>query len=163
MRLSDHAPNVTPVAALALFAGVYVSKRFGWCAPLGALLASDFFIGFYDWRIMASVYGSFFAIVAIGWIARRAMSAGMIFISSLSGSLLFYFITNFAVWLFSGMYPLTAHGLLSSYMMALPFFRNMVFGDFFYAALFFGSYAGVVQLNIFHVLWKSDFNSYATS
>jgi len=136
------------MAALALFAGMYASRVSKWylLAPLGAMLASDLFVGFYEWQTMAVVYGSFFAIGLIGLLVRKYKNAGMITLGALSGSILFYLTTNFAVWAFSGMYEQTFQGLMFSYYMALPFFKFTLLGDLFYAGAFFGAYELVCTL-----------------
>lgn len=57
---------------------------------------------------------------------------------SLAGSILFFLITNWAVWAFGELYTKDLGGLLMSYTMGLPFFRNTLLGDLFYVAVFFG-------------------------
>ena len=61
-------------------------------------------------------------------------------VGTLSGSVLFYLITNYAVWQFTPMYTKTFAGLIQSYIMALPFFRNSLVGNLFYTAVFFSIY-----------------------
>jgi formate-dependent nitrite reductase membrane component NrfD len=61
--------------------------------------------------------------------------------ATLSASVLFFIVTNFSVWLLDGLYPLTFEGLMASYTAAIPFFRNAVLGDLFYAAVLFGGLA----------------------
>jgi len=141
-RLLPHPPNFTPIAALALFAGVYASRISKWylLLPLGVMLASDLFIGFYDWRIMAMVYTSFFVMGLGGLLIQRYKNFGTIVLGALGGSILFYLATNFAVWAFTGMYAPTLEGLMLSYTMALPFFKFTLAGNALYVALFFGIY-----------------------
>ena len=141
-RLLPHPANFTPMAALALFAGVYASRVSKWylLAPLAAMLVSDVFVGFYEWKTMAVVYGSFFAIGLLGLLVLKYKNAGTIALGMLTGSILFYLTTNFAVWLFSGMYSPTLDGLLLSYYMAFPFFKFTLLGDLFYVSAFFGIY-----------------------
>lgn len=141
-RLLPHPPNFTPITALALFAGVYASRVSKWylLAPLGAMLASDLFVGFYEWKTMAVVYASFFAIGLLGLLMQKHKNVGTITLGALAGSILFYLTTNFAVWAFSGMYEPTFNGLLLSYTMALPFFKFTLLGDLFYTGVFFGAY-----------------------
>jgi len=141
LRLLPHAPNVAPIGALAIFAGVYFSKRWGWALPIAAMLASDFFLGFYDVRLMAVVYGSFLVSAGIGMLVKRRKNFENVVVGSLAGSVFFFIATNFAVWMFSEWYPKTAYGLIASYAAGLPFFRNTVVGDLFYAGVFFGGYA----------------------
>jgi hypothetical protein len=60
----------------------------------------------------------------------------------LAGSLQFFLITNFFVWLGAAdMYPQTFGGLTTCYGMALPFFGRTVLADLFYAGVLFGAYA----------------------
>lgn len=140
LRLIPHAPNFAPVAAMALFAGVYFSKKTALFLPLAAMFASDIFIGFYEPKIMAAVYGSFILTVILGFWLKKNKKPHAILAGSILSSVLFFLITNFAVWAFSPWYAKTIFGLMQSYYMALPFFRNTLLGDLFYAAVFFGAY-----------------------
>lgn len=140
MRLLPHAPNFAPIGAIALFGGMYLPKRLALILPLGAMLLSDAIIGFYSWQIMLSVYGSFALMGSIGLFLRRHKQFSLILGGTLAGSILFYLITNAAVWAFGTMYPLTLAGLIQSYVNALPFFRNTILGDLFYVGLLAGSY-----------------------
>ncbi len=148
MRLLPHPPNVSPIAAMALFGGVYFSSR--WLAlfvPLAAMALSDLALGLfvYDGFSLGSrpyVYGSFAAVVGLGLLVRRAsrfyLAVGG---AALTGSVLFFLVTNFGVWWRSSFYPASLEGLLACYTAALPFFRNSLTGDAFYAFLLFGSLA----------------------
>lgn len=140
MRLFPHVPNFAPIAALSLFAGVYFNKRWSLTVPLIAMLASDFFLGFYDWRLMLVVYSSFLAIVVGGWFVKKHKSFFSGTLGILGGSVLFFLTTNFAVWEYGTWYPHTLNGLLLSYTAALPFFKNSLTSNLFYSGLFFGSF-----------------------
>src|SRR5262245_34638329 len=53
------APNVTPIAASAVFAGMVLrSRALALAVPIAALLLSDLVAGAYDWRIMGVVYAA---------------------------------------------------------------------------------------------------------
>ena len=55
-RVAPHAPNVTPIAASAVFAGMMLrSRALALAVPLLAMLVSDLVVGAYDWRIMGVV------------------------------------------------------------------------------------------------------------
>jgi len=137
-------PNFTPVAAMAIFAGCYLKKYWAMVLPLGAMLLADYFIGFYGWQMMLSVYvGMGLAFLAGKFLARRKKWPGAVF-ASLTSSVLFFLITNFAVWAFSGWYSLTWAGLINCYTLALPFFRNTVFGDLTYTVALFGLYEAII-------------------
>lgn len=138
-RLLPHHPNISPIAALCLFGGVYLSKKFIFL-PLLALFISDFFLGFYGIS-MLYVYGSFALIGLIGWWLKKHKSPKYILGSSLFSSVLFFVITNFGVWAPpSNWYPHTLDGLIQSYTLAIPFFRNTLLGDLGYTVTFFGGY-----------------------
>ncbi len=140
-RLIPHAPNFTPVISIALFAGAYMKKRFALFVPVAALLLSDAIIGFYGLGTMAFVYGTIVLIAAAGLVLQKKISAGRILGLSLAGAALFFITTNFAVWLVPGsIYPKTLAGLAQCYVMAIPFFGNMVLSTLVYSAAMFGVY-----------------------
>ena len=57
-RLLPHPPNFTPVAAIALFGGIYLSKRIAFSLPLIIMFISDIFIGSYEPKLMIFVMTS---------------------------------------------------------------------------------------------------------
>lgn len=139
-RLIPHPPNFTPIAAMALFGGACFSdKRAAFLVPMAGLLASDLVIGLY--RLMPAVYGSFALTVCLGFWLRRHRSAWRVAGTSLGSAILFFVLTNFAVWAFGTLYPKTPVGLRECYVAAIPFFRNMLLGDLFYAGVLFGGLA----------------------
>ncbi len=146
MRFLTRLPNVVPVGALALWSGVYLSKKSSLILPLAVMFLSDALIGFYDPRLMISVYGSIALISVLGWRLKAGKNPYTIVLSSLFGSVAFFIITNTAVWLFSAWYPHDIRGLLWTYVMGMPFFRNTLLGDIFYNAVFFSAYALVRSL-----------------
>jgi hypothetical protein len=138
-RFLPHPPNVSPIAAMALFAGAhFIDRRAAFLVPLGALLLSDLLLGFHS--TMAYVYGAFALMVVIGlWLRAHAGVVPLIG-AALASSVLFFVITNFGSWLSHNMYPKTADGLLAAYTAAIPFFRNTVLGDVMFTLLVFGGF-----------------------
>lgn len=129
MRLLPHIPNVTPVTAVALFSGAYFTNRkLAFIIPLLMMFLSDLFLGFSG--ITLFVYGAFILVSYIG-VSTKKMTITTILLSSVS----FFVITNFGVWLMS--YPKTISGILECYTLAIPFFRNSLIGDFFYAGVLY--------------------------
>ena len=139
LRLLPHPPNFAPIAAIALFGGVYLSRKAAFLLPILIMIISDIFIGYYEPKLMASVYGSFLLCVALGFWLKRHKKWYTVLGSSIFGSLIFFFLTNFAVWAFTPWYAKTISGLIQCYLMALPFFKNTLLGDLFYVAVFFGT------------------------
>ena len=139
-RAAPHAPNVTPIAASAVFAGMVLrSRALAVAVPISALLLSDLVTGSYDWRIMGVVYA---ALALPALLARWGRVRPMVVLAPLvlSSSLLFFATTNFAVWAFSGMYAHDLNGLVLCYVAALPFFYNTVAGDALWTTLLFATW-----------------------
>jgi len=137
-RLLPLSPNFTPLAAIALIAGIYLGGKWAVALPLLALLASDFFIGFYGWRLLLAVYGSFALIGVFSFWLRKNKSLLNLFIASCLSSFLFFVITNAAVWYFSSWYSHDLNGLFACFVAALPFWRNTLLGNIFYSSLLYG-------------------------
>ena len=139
-RLLPHAPNVTPIAAMALFSGMYVTHRgLAFLLPLAAMLVSDMVIGFHS--SMWAVYLAFMITVIIGFNLRARHSALSIAGGTLGASVLFFVLTNLSVWLSGEIYPLTHEGLITCFVAAIPFFANTLVGNAFYTALLFTGFA----------------------
>ncbi len=141
-RLMPHYWNFTPMIAIALFCGAYMGRRYSLLVPLIAMALSDMIIGSYNPLIMASVYASIAIGGFLGTVLKDRVRILPIAGVSLLSSVLFYVVTNAAVWAFSGMYPVTGSGLAASYIAAIPFFKNMIVGDLWYSFMFFGAYEG---------------------
>jgi hypothetical protein len=95
---------------------------------------------------MNFVYASVALIVLIGWWVSSRRTVLGIAAGALAGSVSFFVITNFGMWLFSGFYPLTSAGLVACYVAAIPFFQNTLAGDLFFTALLFGGFALLERL-----------------
>ncbi len=148
-RLAPHPANVTAVGGLAVFSGARVGVKKALVVTFGTMLLSDVILGFHS--VMWATYGSLLLAVLLGKLVQNKRSIGWIVGATLTSSILFYLITNFAVWLVPGsMYPKTLEGLITSYVMALPFFRNSLIGDMGYSFIFFGAFELVMRYkNIF--------------
>lgn len=122
----------SPLLAIALFSGFYLKRTQALLLPLIIMGITDFFIGYYDWRLMASVYGCFLLTTLWG---KRNFVAG-----SVIASLGYFVITNYAVWQFMGWYPMTWQGLYECYLMGLPFLKNSMIGTLIYSSIFYGAF-----------------------
>jgi hypothetical protein len=142
LRVFIQIPNVTPVAAIALFGATYIKRReLAIILPLIILLISDLFLGMYSSVLMAGVYGSFILIAFLGFVLRRRINLITVAGASLASSVIFFLVTNFVVWAQGLWYPLSIEGLLSCYAMAIPFFRYEVIGTLVFSLFFFYTYA----------------------
>lgn len=138
-RLTPHPPAATAMTAVILASAYYLGPSASVLVSLTVLLFSDMILGTYELPVMISVYGSFLVITALGMLlAGKRSKIGRITLVA-SGSIVFFLITNAAVWFFTPWYTKDFSGLLTSYTLALPFLRNMLLGDFIYTAALFGA------------------------
>ncbi|WP_018627214.1 DUF6580 family putative transport protein [Niabella aurantiaca] len=157
-RILPHPYNFTPLVAMALFSGAtFDKKQWAYIMPLLAYLLSDLVIsltgsrGFYGISQLF-VYGGMLLVTALGTMLRQP-KAIKILGYALTGSAIFWIISNFGVWVASGIPGSVEYepGLTlgMTYLRALPFynqFSNQLFlgafgGDLFYSAVLFGVYA----------------------
>jgi hypothetical protein len=138
-RFIPHPPNFTAVGAAALFGAAYLDKKlFAFLVPLAAMFLSDAIIGFHPG--MFAVYFSFAIIVAIGFTLKNKRTFGRIVVATLSASVSFFIVTNFAQWVMDPFYAKNTAGLIQCYVMAIPFFHYTVIGDLFFVGIMFGAY-----------------------
>jgi hypothetical protein len=153
-RLLPHPPNFSPVEAIALFGGAYFASR-AWAVavPLVAMLVSDIALGLTMggdyWSYVAtsvsfwSVYLCIALSSVVGFGLRGRVSSPRVLGYGVMGSVLFFLVTNFAVWTMAT--PISGHnacvaGLSSCYVAAIPFFKNTLFGTLVYSAVLFGGF-----------------------
>jgi len=136
-RFVPHTANFTPVAAIAIFAGVYLNKKQALIVPLVLMVASDMFLGMHNVAIFT--WGSFVLVTLLGFWAKNHKTFLGIVSTTVASSLLFYVVTNFGVWAM-GWYPQTAKGLLDCYILGLPFLRVFSVATLVYTVIFFGAY-----------------------
>ncbi len=138
-RLLPHIPNFTALSAVALFgAAQYNKKLLAFLVPLTALVLSDAILGFYAG--MEWVYGTFILIIISGFALRNKVTAPRVILLSIVSSLIMYVVSDFGMWIGSGIYPHTLTGFTACYIAALPFLRNELLGDLFYSGLLFGTF-----------------------
>ncbi|PIQ84124.1 MAG: hypothetical protein COV75_03945 [Candidatus Omnitrophica bacterium CG11_big_fil_rev_8_21_14_0_20_63_9] len=144
-RLIPHPWNATPVMAIALFAGTYLPRRWAIVLPLAILAVTDVVLLWHN--TVPFTWAAFALTGALGWWVRQRVTAGRIAAAGLMGSVSFFLISNFGVWLVGELYPRTLDGLWQCYVAAIPFFRGTFFGDLTFTAALFGGYALVTHFH----------------
>jgi uncharacterized membrane-anchored protein YitT (DUF2179 family) len=139
-RFVPHMANFAPLTAIAMFAAYHLDWKKAAGLTFVARLVSDLFLGFFSWPLMLAVYLSHLAGVFLGtWMKKSESFGGVKILSaSLSGSIIFFLLTNFA-FLYS-QYPHNLSGVIQAYVNGLPFFRGTLLGDLFYSFALFGGY-----------------------
>jgi len=152
-RVIPHPPNFSPIEAVALFGGAYFAKRtWAIAVPLISMAISDLVLGlinggvYLDYFLNAhflSIYACIALCTLLGFGLRARVSGPRVLGYSLIGSVLFFLVTNFAVWATANptLAPACSSGLGACYVAGLPFFQWTLLGTLFYSALLFGSFA----------------------
>jgi len=142
-RLLPTLPNFTPLAAIALFSGVYFRRcpALALLIPIAILSISDLFLGFYPGFLF--VYGGFALCVFLGRQMIRRLSFAPVFGATLTGATGFFLVSNLGVFLSTPLYAKSWNGLLQCYLAAIPFFRTSLVADLLFSAALFASLAFV--------------------
>jgi hypothetical protein len=107
-----------------------------------AVLLSTVYAG-YGWAWSWPTYACAALTVVLGRMYCRQPSVGRVALAAVASSVLFFFVSNFAVWLGSTTYPQNIGGLVLCYLAALPFALNTVLGNLLYAGVLFGGLAAL--------------------
>jgi hypothetical protein len=153
-RLIPHAANVTPFFAVAMAAGALLGRdqvKLTSALAIGSMLLSDLVLGFH-WT-MPFVYAGLATGILVGAVANgKLMKTENLALRMLkafgfagTGSAGFFIVSNFGVWVVGGLYPMTIEGLISCFVMAVPFFMKSLASDLFFGSLLL---MGVAQLSV---------------
>ncbi len=130
-RLMPHPPNFTPILGMAVFSGAIINKKIvAYLVPLAAMLLSDLYLGFHSG--MPIIYFTLAICVLIGTFIESRVTILNSILGITAGVLVFYLITNFTVWYGSGMYENSFSGLITCYVMGLPFLQNTFISSLIY-------------------------------
>ena len=135
-RFIPHPPNFTSLIALSFYVPVFLGLRY-LPALIISFIITDLVIGFHG--LTHWTWGSVFL---IGLISQyfNINKFYRIFGASIS-VLIFFFVTNFGVWI-GGSYGYTLEGLISCYILAIPFLGNNLL-----VTLIFSSIIEIIKVN----------------
>lgn len=177
-RIVNHElmiPNLASVAALGLFSGAVIKDlKVAFLLPLLAYFISDVYIeffghtsGFYGIEQFFT-YGSMMLVTLLG--SRMGKPKALkVFGYSIAGSLIFFLVSNFGVWVSIQFgtdlygYGKGLDGLATTYLMALPFydkmgttiFLNTFLGGILFSGILFGAYQ-LLQLTLVKNIAKEN-------
>ncbi len=149
--IPGHPSNITPVAAMALIGGMYISRRtLAFVAPILALYLGDLvlnntilrsFFPDHSGLVLWSDYMAFnilamIATVIIGIVLSKSNALSKILGGGITSSVAFFVITNMGAWLTTIIYPKTLTGLLACFTAGIPFFQNTLLSNFLFITLF---------------------------
>ena len=128
-RFIPHPPNFTSFLALSFYVPALLGLRF---IPvlIISFVITDYFIGLHSLTFFT--WGSVLIIGLVSEFFKKKMSKRIV--GSLFGAFIFFFITNFGVWL-TDMYPNNIDGLIACYTLAIPFFAYTLTSTLTYSLL----------------------------
>lgn len=142
LNVLPHAWHFTPLAASLLYFGARGSRRQMWI-PFLMLAATDVVLTKYIYAFTFSwdhlvTWAWYAGILWLGTNLREKTTFLRVIGAALTSSISFFVISNFAVWAaWPEMYPRSFAGLMTSYELAIPFFRGTVQSDLFFSIAFF--------------------------
>ena len=133
-RIIPHPPNFTRLLALSFYIPALLGIRY-----LPALIVSfaltDLFIGFHGTALFT--WGS---VLFIGFLSKYFIKNIISRITgALVGACIFYVITNFGEWSL-GIYGYTIDGIITCYVLAIPFFAYSLISTFIFSSIIEGVY-----------------------
>ena len=128
-RFIPHPPNFTSLIALSFYIPIFLGIRFI-PALLVCFVITDIIIGFHALTLFT--WGSVVLIGLIPKIFNQSITYRIF--GCIVGAFIFFLITNFGVWLI-GSYGYSLNGLISCYILALPFFGNTLIATIIYSFL----------------------------
>lgn len=162
-RVIPHPWNFTGITAMAIFAGLLAKEnKFLFIAPLASLFLSDLILGFHNTMVFTYLGFAVIGLLNLQFFSKNLSEvvnlkkSQQIFSMlgvSLSGSLVFFVISNFGVWFSTAMYAKNVAGLVQCFVAALPFLQNQMLGDAFYSLCF------LALFNLFSVKQVSQVKS----
>lgn len=124
-------PNVETLTVTALLAGALLGGGYAIVVPLLMVSISDMYIG--NDPIMIFTWSAWAMIGGLGWLLRRHKRNFWLGVKltgfGLAAGVVFYLWTNLGVWLMFNMYPQNWEGLLTCYIMAIPFFKANIISN----------------------------------
>lgn len=159
-RLIPHWPNVTAVAAVAIFGGATLRNSLAAILiPVSAIFLSDliinntFYSAYYEGFVLFGdsagwIYASFILMAVIAHFSIKSFKALPIVATTVVSTVLFFLLTNTGAWLSSPFYTKDLSGLLMAYEAGLPFVLNSLLGNLFFVGVFFYGYAKAVEKNV---------------
>ena len=157
--------NLTPLCAIALFAGAQInSSKLRYFIPILVLLLSDYVLYLKSTSLTEAtlfypgwmwVYGSLLICVFLGSKLIQAISLIRIFLGAISVSLCHWLISDFGYFLSGGIniltgepFPFNMVGLIQCIIMGFPFFKKTLLATVIFSLLFFYSFKAINQIII---------------
>lgn len=133
-RLIPHPPNFTPIISIVILSSIlFQTFLITSIVFLLSMFFSDLIIGLYPDIVFT--YVTLMITGILFYYFFNKISYRNLVLYSFLGSLIFYLITNFFVWMSSNIYEQSFNGLIQCYVLAIPFFTNTIISTIFFSFL----------------------------
>jgi hypothetical protein len=149
-RVIMYPDNFSPIIGMAIFAGAVIKdRRLAFALPILAMFLSDVLFevfniapGFWGWGQLVG-YGILAFITVIAF-SMKKISVLSVAGYSIGSSLLFFFLSNSAFFVFDNpiyhTYTQDFNGYINTLIGGLPFLRTGILADLVYSTILFGAY-----------------------
>ena len=142
-RLIPHPPNFTSLIAISFYATALLGI-FYLPIILLSFFITDLIIGFHQ-----TLFFTWGSIVVIGLTSKYFVKDFKLrTIGVLLSAIIFFILSNFGVWL-TGSYGYTMDGLISCYIMAIPFFKSTLAATIIYSFIIELIYKFIIKEKIY--------------
>ena len=128
-RLIPHPPNFTSTIAIAFYLPALFGLKYIIVATT-AFIVCDLIIGLHP-----LIFFTWLGLMLVGLISQAFTKYYFRVPGVMIGVLIFFFVSNFGVWLFSDMYSQDLKGLTQCYIMGLPFLQNSLIGSLLFSLI----------------------------
>ncbi|MBA3829753.1 MAG: hypothetical protein H0X33_12505 [Taibaiella sp.] len=140
-----HMFNFAPIAAIGLFSGAVIKdRRLAFLVALLSQFVADMYFqlftntpGFYGISQLFT-YGALLAVTFLGT-RMNSIKALPVLGYTIAASTIFFIISNLGVYA-CGWWGYSFNGFTTTYIMAIPFFKNTLAGDMIGSVFLFGGY-----------------------
>ena len=149
-RVIMYPDNFSPIIGMAIFAGAVIKdRRLAFALPILAMFLSDVLFevfniapGFWGWGQLVG-YG-ILALITIIAFSMKKINVLSVAGYSIGSSLLFFFLSNSAFFVFDNpiyhTYTQDFNGYINTLIGGLPFLRTGILADLVYSTILFGAY-----------------------
>ena len=142
-RFIPHPWGFTPIPASLLFFGARGQRRMLW-VPLAVLMLADVVLTKFWYALPITwdqfvTWGWYAAILGLGMLLKNRQKPAPVIGASLTSSVSFFLVSNFAVWAAGTMYPKNTAGLMTCYTVGLPHFQRTIAGDLIFTTAMFAA------------------------
>ncbi len=132
-RFVPHPPNFTSLLAVSFYIPALLGRKYIF-SVITCFILTDLIIGFHSTTLFT--WGS---VGIIGYVSHYFLkSVSTRILGAVSGTLIFFIVSNFGVWASSILHGNNTLTLLETYVIAIPFYGNTLFSTIIFSFIIEG-------------------------